>query len=195
MRQDAQKPARKFCSQKTAKKRKTHPVWAEKGKTGCVLGAGEGGSGWRRMKLGEKGRYRAGKGRTVPPLHDGNGGTDLNLLRKPTCGARLCLRRRAALPIADRCAIPASLHPPQAALRRRCPTRSACLGFTHCHYEKQRYCKCSSAIFGRGRRTCLGCRLGRLVACVPLARTRPTTRTARGAAVPRCRVLMRANEK
>ena len=49
------------------------------------------------MKAGEKGCYRAGKGRTVPPLHDGNGGTDLNLLRKPSCGARLCLRRRGRL--------------------------------------------------------------------------------------------------
>ena len=46
--------------------------------------------------------------------------------------------------------IPASLHPPQAALRRRCPTRSACLGFTHSHYEKQRHCKCSSAVFWQG---------------------------------------------
>ena len=44
-------------------------------------------------------------------------------------------------------------------------------------------------------RTCLGCRLGRLVACVPLARTRPTTRTARGAAVPRCQILPYTNEK
>ena len=44
-------------------------------------------------------------------------------------------------------------------------------------------------------RTCLGCRLGRLVACVPLARTRPTTRTARGAAVPRCQILPHTNEK
>ena len=49
------------------------------------------------MKAGEKGRYRAGKGRTVPPLHDGNGGTDLNLLRKPSCGTRLCLRRQGRL--------------------------------------------------------------------------------------------------
>ena len=49
------------------------------------------------MKAGEKGCYRAGKGRTVPPLHDGNGGTDLNLLRKPSCGARLCLRRQGRL--------------------------------------------------------------------------------------------------
>ena len=42
MRQDAQKLGQKFCSQKTAKMEKTHPVWAEKGETGCVLGAGEG---------------------------------------------------------------------------------------------------------------------------------------------------------
>ena len=40
MRQDAQKPARKFCTRKTAKKRKTHPIQPEKGETGCVLGAG-----------------------------------------------------------------------------------------------------------------------------------------------------------
>ena len=50
MRQDAQKPARKFYSQKTAKKRKTHPVWAEKGKTGCVLGAGGENSGKNQLR-------------------------------------------------------------------------------------------------------------------------------------------------
>ena len=44
MRQDAQKLGQKFCSQKTAKMEKTHPVWAEKGETGCVLGAGEDGN-------------------------------------------------------------------------------------------------------------------------------------------------------
>ena len=38
--QVAQKPRRKFCGQKTAKKRKTHPIWAKKGETGCVSGAG-----------------------------------------------------------------------------------------------------------------------------------------------------------
>jgi len=54
MRQDAQKPARKFCTRKTAKKRKTHPIQPEKGETGCVLGAGGGGSGWERIKLGAK---------------------------------------------------------------------------------------------------------------------------------------------
>ena len=45
-------------------------------------------------------------------------------------------------------------------------------------------------------RTCLGCRLGRLVACVPLARTRPTTRTAGGpAGAPCCQVFPHTNEK
>ena len=42
----------------------------------------------------------------------------------------------------------------------------------------------------------LGCRLGRLVACVPLARTRPTTRTAGGpAGAPCCQFLPHTNEK
>ena len=49
MRQDAQKLGQKFCSQKTAKMEKTHPVWAEKGETGCVLGAGEGCSRYGRV--------------------------------------------------------------------------------------------------------------------------------------------------
>ena len=68
MRQDAQKPARKFCGSKEEKNSETHPEKPEKGETGCVLGAGAGGSGWRRMKLGEKGRYRAGKGGDNSPI-------------------------------------------------------------------------------------------------------------------------------
>ena len=61
MRQDAQKPVRKFCAHKTAKNAKTHPEKPEKGKTGCVLGAGGGSSGWWQVKPGEKGHYRAGE--------------------------------------------------------------------------------------------------------------------------------------
>ena len=57
----------KILRPKTSKKRETHPIQPEKGEIGCVVGAGEGSSGWRRMKLGEKGRYRAGKGGTTPP--------------------------------------------------------------------------------------------------------------------------------
>ena len=66
MRQDAQKPVRKFCAHKTAKNAKTHPEKPEKGETGCVLGAGEGSCGWWQVKPGEKGHYRAGKERAVP---------------------------------------------------------------------------------------------------------------------------------
>ena len=54
MQQSAQKPEQKFCSQKTAKKRKTHPVWAKKGETGCVLGAGGDENGWGRVQPDEK---------------------------------------------------------------------------------------------------------------------------------------------
>ena len=54
MRQNAQKRSRKFCRSKEDKNGETHPVWAEKGETGCVLGAGESSSGGRRMKLGEE---------------------------------------------------------------------------------------------------------------------------------------------
>ena len=62
MRQDAQKAGQKFCGRKTAKKRKTHPEKPEKGETGCVLGAGGGGSGWRRMRADGKGRSEQGRG-------------------------------------------------------------------------------------------------------------------------------------
>ncbi len=40
IRQNAQKPARKFCRQKRTENSKTHPEKPEKGETGCVLGAG-----------------------------------------------------------------------------------------------------------------------------------------------------------
>ena len=49
MQQDAQKQARKFCRAKEDKNGETHPVWAEKGETGCVLGAGEGCSRYGRV--------------------------------------------------------------------------------------------------------------------------------------------------
>ena len=43
-------------------------------------------------------------------------------------------------------------------------------------------------------RTCLGCRLGRRWT-VATGDQRPTTRTAQGAAVPRCQILPHTNEK
>ena len=68
---------------------------------------------------------------------------------------------------------------------------------SHATHTKRKPAKtqCFRRFFGRGRRTCLGCRLGRLVACVPLALARPTTRTARGAAAPCCQDIPHANEK
>ena len=63
MRQDAQKQSRKFCRSKEGKNSETHPEKPEKGETGCVLGAGENGSGWERVKLDEKTRKARRKSR------------------------------------------------------------------------------------------------------------------------------------
>ncbi len=62
MRQDAQKQSQKFCGSKEDKNSETHPIQPEKGETGCVSGAGEGGSGWRRMRADGKGRSEQGRG-------------------------------------------------------------------------------------------------------------------------------------
>ena len=63
MRQDAQKQSRKFCRSKEGKNSETYPEKPEKGETGCVPGAGEGCSGWSRMKPGEKTRKARRKSR------------------------------------------------------------------------------------------------------------------------------------
>ena len=132
-RQSEQKRCGKFCSRKTAKKRKTHPEKPEKGESGCVLGAGGDGNGWERVKP---------DGKTQCPNQN-----------EPHSHATHAKRK---------------------------PAKTQCF---------RRFC-------GRGRRTCLGYRLGRLVACVPLARTRPTTRTAGGpAGAPCCQILPHTNEK
>ena len=52
--QSEQKRYGKFCGSKEGKNNETHPKSSEKGETGCVLGAGEGSSGWRRILLLEK---------------------------------------------------------------------------------------------------------------------------------------------
>lgn len=48
-----QKPAPNFCRSKEDKNSETHPEIAEKGETGCVLGAGGDGSGWGGVKVDE----------------------------------------------------------------------------------------------------------------------------------------------
>lgn len=88
MQQDAQKQAQKFCGWKAAKKRKTHPIQPEKGKTGCFLGAGGGGSGWKRMRAD-------GKTRSLKRNAPNNHATQAK--RKPAktqCFRRFCGRGR-----------------------------------------------------------------------------------------------------
>ena len=63
MRQDAQKQSQKFCRSKEDKNGETHPVWAEKGETGCVLGAGGDGNGWEWVKPDGKTRKARRKSR------------------------------------------------------------------------------------------------------------------------------------
>ena len=67
-------------------------------------------------------------------------------------------------------------HPPQAALRRRCPTRSACRGLTPVATKKERQADAGLSFLAGAEGLSLACRLGRFVACVPLARTRPSAR-------------------
>ena len=90
---------------------------------------------------------KQGIAKAIPCFWQGQ--KDLNLLRKPSCGAQNCFCLGAASNF-DRCAITASLYPPPAALRRRCPARSACLGehnpFTQ---QKTRYRK-SDTLFLAG---------------------------------------------
>ena len=132
MRQDAQKQSRKFCRSKEGKNSETHPIQPEKGETGCVLGAGGGGSGWERIKLGAKSQ-------------------SLNQNEPHS-------------------------HAPHA---KRNPAETQCF---------RRVC-------GRGRRTCLGCRLGQRWT-VATGDQRPTTRTAgEPAGAPRCQILPHTNEK
>ena len=64
-------------------------------------------------------------------------------------------------------------------------------------HEKRKPAKtqCFRRFCGRGRRTCLGCRLGRAWT-QPTGLQAPTTRTAGGpAGAPRCQILPHTNEK
>ena len=50
------KDAENFAGQKREKTGKTHPDWAKKGETGCVLGAGGDGNGWKQVRTDRKDR-------------------------------------------------------------------------------------------------------------------------------------------
>ena len=121
MRQDAQKQSQKFCRSKEDKNGETHPVWAEKGETGCVLGAGGENSGRNRLRTDAGGQQR--------------------------------MQHKAGF-------------------SRPCPTR-------HRHEKAPGhavFARPGDKWIGRGRRTWSPLRSGRLVTCVPLARTRPSAR-------------------
>ena len=61
-RQSGQKRCRKFYARKPAKKERRTRVHAKTAEVGCVSGAGEGGSGWRRMRADGKVRSEQGRG-------------------------------------------------------------------------------------------------------------------------------------
>ena len=68
---------------------------------------------------------------------------------------------------------------------------------SHTTHEKRKPAKtqCFRRFFGRGRRTCLGCRLGRRWT-VATGDQRPTTRTAgEPAGAPCCQIFLLTNEK
>ena len=65
-RQSEQKQSRKFCRSKEDKNGKTHPEKPEKGETGCVLGAGEDGGGWGRVRADSPTGEKQAPGLVVP---------------------------------------------------------------------------------------------------------------------------------
>ena len=149
--QNEQKGCGKFCRSKEGKNSETHPVWAEKGETGCVLGAGEGGNGGERVKPD-------GKTRSLNQSEPHNHAThEKREPAKTQCFRRFCGRgRRTWSRLPPRVLLPGGERP--------APTEA-------------------------------GAETG-AVACVPPARTRPTTRTAGGpAAALYCQILPHTNEK
>ena len=87
------------------------------------------------------------------------------------------------------------VQPVRKGTRTRSPNQNA--PHSHATHEKRKPAKtqCFRRFFGRGRRTCLGCRLGRAWT-QPTGLQAPTTRTAGGpAGAPRCQILPHTNEK
>ena len=79
--------------------------------------------------------------------------------------------------------------------KTRCPNQRE--HQNHATHAKRKPAKtqCFRRFFGRGRRTWSRLPPRSVRGRAPLALAHPTTRTAQGAAMPRCRVFMRANEK
>ena len=162
MRQDAQKPARKFCTRKTAKKRKTHPIQPEKGETGCVLGAGGGGSGWERIKLGAKSQSL---NQNEPHSHA------TQAKRKPAetqSFRRFCGRGRRTWsrlpPRSARSLRATGTHSPHDTQRRRACGRTCCQIIPHTNEKSQVPQKRYLTFLAGAEGLDLGCRLGRFAA-------------------------------
>ena len=147
-RHSEQKWNQKFCRSKEGKNSETHPEKPKKGKTGCVLGAGGDGNGWEWVKPDGKTRKARRKSR------DGlvSAAASVGAGRSPQ-------------------ATSAPRHAPQAGLRAHLVAKSY-----RTLTKKSGTAEAIPDFFGRGRRTWSPLRSGRLVACVPPARTRPSAR-------------------
>ena len=120
-RQSEQKRCEKFCGSKEQKA----PGLAKKGETGCSLGAGGGGSGWKRMRA--DGKTRSLK-QNAPNNHA------IQEKRKPEktqCFRRFCGRgRRSWLVCRLGCCPPVGSGPDRGGSQGR--RRSLCATGTHC---------------------------------------------------------------
>ena len=151
------KDAENFAGQKREKTGKTHPDWAKKGETGCVLGAGGDGNGWKQVRTDRKDRKA---------------------------------RRKSWDGLVSPQATSAPRHAPQAGLRAHLVAKSY-----RTLTKKSGTAEAIPDFFGRGRRTWSRLPPRSVRGRAPLALAHPTTRTAQGAAVPRCQILPHTNEK
>ena len=166
MRQVAQKPRRKFCGQKAVKKRKAHPIQPEKGETGCVLGAGEDESGWKQVRTDGKIRSPNQNEPHSHATHAKRKPAETQSFRRFFGRGRRTWSRlppRVLLPGGERSA-PTEAGAETGAWTQptglQAPTTRTARGAAvpRCqdvppNDKKQRHCKNSSAVFGRGRRT------------------------------------------
>ena len=141
------KKARKFCTRKTVKKRKMRPEKPKKGETGCVLGAGGDGGGWGRVRADSPTGEKQAPGLVVPQQQK-----DLPAFLTKRCWLELPLKgapsRRSSLETCQRHVF-LTLGPSRVQVLPRS------------NEKKSGIAEAIPDFFGRGRRTCLGCRLGR----------------------------------
>ena len=142
-RQSEQKRCEKFCGSKEQKA----PGLAKKGETGCSLGAGGGGSGWKRMRA--DGKTRSLK-QNAPNNHA------IQEKRKPEktqCFRRFCGRgRRSWLVCRLGCCSPVGSSTDRGGSQGR--RRSLCATGTHCPLGTRFWSGCGNTIQGTGEGRC-----------------------------------------